>query len=168
MTTSATSSPALCSDSTPEERCAFYRREYHLPAAVDVATRRILLPVGGMVGAVSMPLDLGRRVLAGLRVRMLAGPVIELPHTERWTFITGPGHSLNEAVFADLLRLGASAAPQGDSVVLPSPEDECLGLWRWERKPAARGDFPPQSAVIATTRAMATSAAWHEPGSAAP
>jgi hypothetical protein len=103
-----------------------------------------------------MPLDLGRRVLAGLRVRMLAGPVIERPHTERWTFITGPGHTLDEAVYADLLRLGASVAPQGDNVVLPSPEDERLGLWRWESTPTALSDFPPQSAVIATTRAVAS------------
>lgn len=156
MTTSTTGSPATRSDSTPEERCAFYRNEYGLPAAVDVPTQRILLPVGGLVGAVIMPLDLGRRVLAGLRVRMLAGPVVERPHTQRWTFITGPGHTLDEAVFADLLRLGASVTPQGDNVILPSPEDERLDLWRWESPPKALSDFPPQSAVIATTRAMAT------------
>jgi hypothetical protein len=158
VTTSTTGSPATRSDSTPEERCAFYRSEYCLPAAVDVATQRILLPIGGLVGAVIMPLDLGRRVLAGLRVRMLAGPVVERPHTQRWTFITGPGHTLDETVFADLLRLGASITPQGDNVVLPSPEDERLGLWRWESTPKALSDFPPQSAVIATTRAMATPA----------
>ncbi|OLZ45974.1 hypothetical protein BS330_38790 [Amycolatopsis keratiniphila subsp. nogabecina] len=159
MTTSTTGDPATRSGSNPEERCAFYRNEYCLPAVVDPVARRIVLPVGGLVGAVSMPRDLGRRVLAGLRVRMLGGPVIERPRTERWTFITGPGHKPNEAVFADLLRFGASVAPLGDHVVLPSPDDERLDLWRWECKPTARGDFPPQSAVIATTRAMTASAA---------
>ncbi|MEC3978904.1 hypothetical protein [Amycolatopsis sp. H20-H5] len=160
VTTSTTDSPAARSGSTPAERCAFYHHVYRLPAAVDPATHRILLPVGGLVGAITMPVELGRRVLAGLRVRMLAGPVVDRPQTQRWTFITGPGHKLDETVFADLLRLGASVAPTGDNVVLPSPSDERLGLWRWERVPEQLHDFPPQSAVIATTRVMATPTAW--------
>ncbi|OLZ45575.1 hypothetical protein BS330_39045 [Amycolatopsis keratiniphila subsp. nogabecina] len=157
MTTSTTGGPATRSDSTPEERCTFYRNKCRLPAVVDPATQRILLPVGGLVGAITMPLHLGRRVLAGLRIRMLAGPVVERPHIQRWTFITGPGHDLDEVVSADLLRLGASVAAQGDNLVLPTPEDERIGLWRWECVPQASGGVPPQSAVIATTRAMATS-----------
>jgi hypothetical protein len=160
VTTSTTDSPATHPDSTPEERCDLYRNQYGLPAVVDSATGRILLPVGGLVGAVSMPSELGCRVLAGLRIRMLAGPVVERPPTQRWTFITGPGHTLEEVVFADLLRLGASVAPQGDHIVLPAPEDERLQLWRWSCALEASSDFPPQSAVIATTRAMATSSAW--------
>lgn len=158
MTTSTTRTPAMRSDSTPEVRCAFYRTEYGLPATIEQATRRILMPIGGLIGAVTMPLELGRRVQAGLHIRMLAGPVIERIQTHRWTFVTGPGHTLDDAVYAELLRLGASLAPQGDNVVLPSPDDERLGLWRWECAPKALNDFPPQSAVIATTRAMAAAA----------
>lgn len=103
-----------------------------------------------------MPIELGRRVLAGLRVRMLAGPVVQHPHARRWTFVTGPGHTLAESVNADLLKLQTSVANPGDDVVLPSPEDEHLGLWRWICGPEALSDFPPQSAVIATTQAMST------------
>jgi len=160
VTTSTTDIAATKSGSTPEDRCDFYRHVYRLPSVVDPGTRRILLPVGGLVGAITMPLELGRRVLAGLTIRMLAGPVVDRPSTQRWTFITGPGHKLDDGVLADLLRLGASMAPEGDIVVLPSPDDERLGLWRWERVPAQSQDFPPQSAVIATTRAMATPHAW--------
>lgn len=141
-----------------EERCDFYRSEYGLPAIVDRSTQRILMPVGGLVGAITMPLQLGRRVQAGLQIRMLAGPVIELSQTQRWTLLTGPGHTLTDVVHAELLRLGASIAPEGDNIVLPSPDDERLELWRWERAPKALMDFPPQSAVIATTRAMASAA----------
>lgn len=159
MTTSTTGSRATRPDSTPEDRCDFYRSEYGLPATVERATQRILMPIGGLVGAITMPLELGSRVQAGLRIRMLAGPVVERAQTHRWTFITGPGHMLDDMIFAELLRLGTSVAPQGANIVLPSPDDERLGLWRWECAPKTRGDLPPQSAVIATTRAMASSAA---------
>ncbi|MGB3441116.1 MAG: hypothetical protein WBA97_20395 [Actinophytocola sp.] len=158
MTTSTTRTRIARSDSTSDDRCDFYRDEFGLSATVDRATRRILMPVGGLIGAVTMPLDLGRRVQAGLQIRMLAGPVIERAQTQRWTFITGPRHTLSDVVHAELLRLGASVVPEGDNIVLPSPEDEQLGLWRWERALKALSDFPPQSAVIATTRAMAYAA----------
>jgi hypothetical protein len=156
VTTSTTRTPVTLSGATSEERCGFYRSEYGLPATVDRSMQRILMPVGGLVGAITMPLELGQRVQAGLRIRMLAGPVIERAQTQRWTFITGPGHTLDDAVHAEILRLGASVAPEGDNIVLPSPEDEHLGLWCWECVPKALKDFPPQSAVIATTRAMAS------------
>ena len=158
MKTSTTRTSVAHTDSTAEERCAFYGSEYGIPATVDRSTPRILMPVGGLVGAINMPLELGRRVQAGLQIRMLAGPVIERAETQRWTFITGPGHTLDDVVHAELLRLGASVAPEGDNIVLPSPEDERLGLWRWECEPKALKDFPPQSAVIATARAMASTA----------
>jgi hypothetical protein len=101
-----------------------------------------------------MPAELGRQVLGGLRVRMLAGPVVDRPANARWTFITGGGGELGQTVSAELLRLQVSVASEGDDIALPSAEDDELGLLRWENPPS-RNDFPPQSAVIATTRAMA-------------
>ncbi len=155
MTTSNTTRPATHPDTTPEQRCLRYRRDHHLPATVDPTSRRILLPIGGLIGAITMPTALGHRVLAGLRVRMLTGPVIAHPHTHRWTFLTGPGHTLTETVHADLLQLQTSVAHPGDDVVLPSPDDEHLGRRHWIHNPDTRSDLPPQSAVIATTTAMA-------------
>ncbi len=154
MTTSSSESPATPPDSTPEERCARYRHYYRLPTTVDPASGQILLPIGGLIGAVTMPTELGRRVLAGLRVRMLAGPVVEHPNAHRWTFLTGPGHTLTETVNADLLKLRTSVAHPGDWVVLPSPDDEHRGLWHWIHSPEALSDPPPQSTVISTTRAI--------------
>lgn len=104
VTTLNTGRPATRPDSTPEERCVRYCHPYRLPATVDPVSRRILLPIGGLVGAVTMPIELGRRVLAGLRVRMLAGPVVEHPHAQRWTFLTGSGHTLAESVTAALRK----------------------------------------------------------------
>lgn len=75
MTTSTTRVTATASGSTPEDRCDFYRSEYGLPAALDRATERILMPVGGLVGAVTMPVELGRRVQArSTLVRGTAAP----------------------------------------------------------------------------------------------
>lgn len=102
-----------------------------------------------------MATALGHRVLAGLRVRRLVGPVVAHPHAHRWTFITGPGHTLDESVHADLLQLQTFVAHPGDDVVLPSPEDEYLGRWHWVCSPDTLSDLPPQSAVSATTKAMA-------------
>lgn len=107
-----------------------------------------------------MPHALGHRVLASLRVRVLTGPVVEHPHSQRWTFLTGLGHPPAESVNADLLRLQASVACPGDDVVLPSPDDEHLGRWHWVLHPEALGDLPPQSAVLATTRAISTPTPW--------
>jgi len=158
VTTSNTGNPTTHPDTTPEQRCLRYRRDHHLPTTVDPASRRILLPIGGLIGAITMPTTLGHRVLAGLRVRMLTGPVIAHPHTHRWTFLTGPGHTLTDTVHTDLLQLQTSVAHPGDDVVLPSPDDEHLGRWHWIHSPETHSDLPPQSAVIATTKAMATTA----------
>jgi hypothetical protein len=146
------------SGSSTADRCAFYRQQYRLPAALHNETRIVLL-VSGLTGAITMPVDLGRRVLAGLRVRMLAGPVVAHPPRERWTFLTGPGHPPSGEVAAELLRLRATVAVDGDAVVLPSPVDERLGLWQWENHPNATSDFPPLSAVISTARSMAATTA---------
>ncbi len=154
MTTSTTGNPATGRDAVLQEHCESYQTEHGLNAVVDPARHRIVLLVAGIIGAVTMPAGLGRQVLAGLRVRMLAGPVIDRPTTARWTFITGPGHELGQTASAELLRLRVSVALVGDELALPSAEDDELGLLRWENPPS-RNDFPPQSAVIATTRAIA-------------
>jgi hypothetical protein len=152
-----------------------------LPAFVDHKSRRILLPISGIVGAVTMPIALGHQVLAGLRVRLQSGPVVEHLRSQRWIFLTGPGHALADSMNADLLRLrpsvpslrdpgsyqlltellklGTSIASPGDYVVLPSPQDEQLGRQHWVHNLKPLSDLPPQSAVIATTRAVAAAAA---------
>lgn len=137
-----------------QQRCDSYRTDHHLPAILGPATRQILLPIEGIVAAITMPPALGQRVLAGLRVRMLAGPVIASTATHRWTFLTGPGDTHSANTLADLLRLDVTVCPIGEHIALPTPADEHIGTRHWANPPSHR-DLPPQSTVIATTRAMA-------------
>ncbi len=140
--------------STLEEHCSFYASVYHLPTTIDPYSKQIVMRVGGVAGAVTMPVRIGREVLAALRIRMLAGPVVEHPQGLRWTFITGPSHWIGDGARADLTRAGASIANPGNIVVLPTFDERVGGDWRWVRRPAASWDFPPQSAVISTVRAL--------------
>ncbi|MBF6297347.1 hypothetical protein IU459_07285 [Nocardia amamiensis] len=144
-------------DSTPEVRCARYRREFQLPASVDPGSGRILLHIGIDYGAVSMPAELGEQVLRRLGQDGIAGPVVDHPRARRWTFLTGPGQpgGLSTAVSAELFRLYATVAGAGSQVVLPSPDDERTGYRIWIRPPETAAHRPPPEAVIAALRAVA-------------
>ncbi len=155
VTTRTVTSQAALPGSTIEARHAFYSRECGISAVIDPSLGKIVLEVGDLVGAVTMPRALGLRVDAGLGVRMLAGPVISQSRIGRWIFLTGPGGPLDESTMADFFDLGVAIASTGDFIKFPSPEDERLDVLRWERIPRSLKDLPPQSAVIATTRAMA-------------
>lgn len=152
MSPSTHSRPLLISDI--EQRCRSYHTEHHLQAVIDPRTRQIRLPIEGIIAAIIMPASLGYRVLAGLRVRMLAGPVIVSTPTRRWIFLTGPAYQPCDSTLADLRRLNVTIPAIGDQITLPSPEDEQVGIRFWENTPTAH-DLPPHSAVIATIRAMA-------------
>ena len=152
MPPTTTTNPTLVADI--ERASRRYRDEHHLHANIDLATGHIVLPIDGIVAAITMPPELGRRVLAGLRVRLLAGPVIECPATRRWIFLTGPDQPRCDTTLADLHRLDVIVCPRGEQIILPSPADERIGIRHWANPPSQR-DIPPQSAVISTTRAMA-------------
>ncbi|MFF0544243.1 hypothetical protein ACWEVD_06350 [Nocardia thailandica] len=143
-------------DSTLEFRCVRYRREFQLPAAIDPESRRILLHIGAHHGAVTMPGDLGERVLERLRQAGIAGPVIAHPRARRWTFLTGPSRPepLAAMVSAELFRLYTTVACAGSQIVLPSPDDERTGYRTWIQAPARTGDRPPVSAVVEAAREL--------------
>ena len=143
-------------DSTLEMRCVRYRRDLHLPATIEVDSRRILLPIGAHHGAVTMPSDLGARVLARLEEAAIAGPVVDHPRARRWTFLTGPSRpdTLSAAASADLFRLYATVACAGSQIVLPSPDDERTGYRTWVREPEASDNRPPVRAVVDAARAL--------------
>jgi hypothetical protein len=137
---------------TLRRRCEFYA-ELGLP--VELVDRdRIALRVGGLVGAVTMPAALGRKIAPSLRVRAMSAPVIAHPGDNRWTVLSGPGHTVPADHATVLLRLGVSVVGESAQVVVPSPQSECLGLWRWIHWPA-RTDLPALGALLATTLAMA-------------
>ncbi|ATL68519.1 hypothetical protein [Nocardia terpenica] len=144
-------------DPTLEVRCGRYRREFHLSASVDQASRHILLETGKHYGAVTMPAELGERVQRQLAQAGLAGPVVHHPRARRWTFITGPAHpgTLTAEVSADLFRRYVTVACTGCQVVLPSADDERTGYRTWAQSPENSGAVPPLAAVIDATRALA-------------
>ncbi|WP_024805415.1 hypothetical protein [Nocardia sp. BMG51109] len=143
-------------DSTLEIRCVQYRREFHLPASIDPASRHILLETGKEYGAIIMPADLGERVQQRLAQADLAGPVVHHPRARRWTFLTGPAQpdSLTASVTAELFRLYTTVACTGTQVVLPSADDERTGYRTWVRAPESADTMPPLAEVIAATRAV--------------
>ncbi|MBF6332201.1 hypothetical protein [Nocardia transvalensis] len=144
--------------STLEDRCGQYRREFHLPAMIDAASRHILLEIGKRYGAITMPADLGERVRQRLAQADLAGPVVHHPRARRWTFITGPARPglLTASVSAQLFRLYATVACTGSQVVLPSADDERTGYRTWVQAPETIASVPPLEAVIEATRAAGT------------
>ncbi|MFI5775816.1 hypothetical protein [Nocardia sp. NPDC051570] len=142
-------------DSTLEVRCVQYRREFHLPASIDPASRHILLEIGTRYCAITMPAELGERVQQRLAQADLAGPVVHHPRARRWTFITGAPRpdTLTTSVSAELFRLYATVACAGSQVVLPSADDERTGYRTWVQAPETADAVPPMEAVIDATRA---------------
>lgn len=147
-------------ESTLDRHCRRYREKDLLPAAVDSAGRRILLHVGATHGAVTMPTELGERVLQRLRMSGTAGPVFAHPRARRWTFLTGPTRhdAFTAAAAAELFRLYTTVAGTGSQIVLPSAEDEISGYRIWITGPDAFGTRPPQEAVIDAARERGRSA----------
>jgi hypothetical protein len=137
---------------TAWHRCEYYRTECGLPAQL-VEDDRIVLQLGGVFGAVTMPVGLGRKVIASLQGRAMPAPALAHPGGQRWTLLSGPGTVTLEEVAA-LVPLGVSVVGETAVVVLPSPETEALDLWHWVQQPS-QADLPPQAALLATTRAMA-------------
>ncbi|WP_330179916.1 hypothetical protein OHB26_26270 [Nocardia sp. NBC_01503] len=137
-------------DTTLEVRCVQYRREFHLPASIDPASRHILLEIGSRYGAITMPAELGERVRQRLAQAELAGPVVHHPRARRWTFITGPARpeTLSTPVSAALFRLYATVACAGAQVVLPSADDERTGYRTWIQPPETVSSVPPLESVV--------------------
>jgi hypothetical protein len=144
-------------DTSLTDRCERYRRIFHLPATVDDAARHIVLEVGQQFGAVTMPADLGERVLRQLTQSGLVTPVVHHPRARRWTFITGPSCSagVSTSVAAELFRLYTTVACTGSHVVLPSAEDERTGYRIWVQTPDHLDAVVPMAAVVEAARLSA-------------
>ncbi|TKG58461.1 MULTISPECIES: hypothetical protein [Pseudonocardiaceae] len=153
MSVQVVAPPAAAGDSA-WLRCEYYGVVCGLPAQL-VDGNRIVLRLGGLLGGVTMPAALGRKVAPSLRVRAMPAPAIVHPGGERWTFLSGPGSATLEHVAA-LVLMGISVIGDNALVVLPSPETETLNLWRWIDWPT-RADLPAQAPLLATTCALAAS-----------
>ncbi|WP_229686653.1 hypothetical protein [Longimycelium tulufanense] len=156
---SATS--AVESTVTPEESgmergladvAASYARLMGWP--VVVSDNGILLPLSPASTALTMPEHLGQGVLAGLKARMLAGPVLALPGPQpRWVFLAELV-ALLPTQLTSPFEVQFVRAPH--QVLLP-PTQTTHGPVRWANPPTpSRRWFPPFTAVLAIARMVAT------------
>lgn len=126
------------------------------PVQVDLKHQRLALPIGEVVSAVLMPVELGQRVNAALATAMLAGPVIAGPGTNWWTFLADPvmKTDLPDSLRSSNLRV----IPSGGEVILP------CGITtdtqpRWMTPPSPSRPLPTLHMIIATARRV-----LHQPG----
>ncbi|AHH16491.1 hypothetical protein NONO_c16900 [Nocardia nova SH22a] len=142
---------------TPASCCVYYRRVCGLPAVVDHDTGRILLRAG-VVGAITMPGELGARVRDELaHRRMCPGPTISHVGSGRWSYLCRPDTAAESAdmrLFGALFRLNVSIASVGATIALPSPTRASMRYRRWIVAP--RNTFRPSLAVTLDAIAACT------------
>jgi hypothetical protein len=125
------------------------------PVSVQVGKRVLIVAIGQVVDAVSMPAALGMLVRAQLDIAMLSGPIVADPDGRRWTFLTKPLDRLRPDIAAGLSHLMVELAPHGAYVALPTKPDTLSGqLWRWVEPPSPARVLPPAYAVIGVTRRL--------------
>lgn len=125
------------------------------PVSVQVGTRVLIVAIGQVLDAVTMPAGLAAQVRAELGIAMLSGPIATDPDGKRWTFLTKPLDRLRPNTAADLSHLRVDVAPHGSHVVLPTDPNLTTGQqWRWIEPPSPAKPLPPAYAVIGVTRRL--------------
>ncbi|WP_405161689.1 DNA-directed RNA polymerase subunit beta [Nocardia sp. NBC_01499] len=133
---------------TPTSRCTYYRRTCGLPAGIHPEVGRIILRTG-IVGAITMPAQLGQRVRDDmLHNRITLGPIISHLRSRRWTFLCRPDLPNDMSLFAELLRLNVALVPPGAEIALPAPIDNRTGHRHWIVAP--RDTFRPSGLIVLT------------------
>ncbi|ASO19584.1 hypothetical protein AHOG_09700 [Actinoalloteichus hoggarensis] len=136
-----------------DSRCAHYRA-LGLPAVVDHTTRRILLPLGTGIDAVTVPADLVSTALHLLSHQRCTPPAVALPGGRWTTILTHPCPAARPALPDGLEQAGVRLTPRGSASVLPAlsagPAD-----WSWVVEPREGGSLPRWSTTMrALTRAV--------------
>jgi len=131
---------------TVVSRCAYYRRICGLPAGIQSSRSRIVVRAG-MIGAITMPGSLGRRVRDDLlHRRMILGPVICHVRSGRLTYLCRPDLPDDVRLFSKLFALNVSIVPPGGEIALPSPADSRSEYRCWIVLP--RDTFRPSGLVL--------------------
>lgn len=127
--------PVIMAD-TLETRCDFYRTVCGLDALVQPDFERIIVTVGGDLGAVSAPAELAARTKVQLlRGGVRIGPIVSHPRSSQWTFLVCPHITIDIALHAALFRHDVSVSAAGSQVALPSPVRRHLGFRCWAVAP---------------------------------
>jgi hypothetical protein len=124
-----------------------YRFQCGLPVSRHDGDKLIMV-TGHSVDVIGMPAGLGERVLRGLRVANLAGPV--LAHGTDWLFLCGPVGDSRPELRATLTEHGIYVISRGEAVTVPP---ELSGRRAgWVQPPLPRCTPPPWQAILATAR----------------
>jgi hypothetical protein len=129
---------------TPHDVAHVLRRRYGLPVELDAYRPTIVC--GCRVGALSMPMELGCRVL-----NLLPGqpvPVVSNPRDTIWTFLVGPAFPpLGSRTVRRLAEHEIVVHDRGRRVLMPM-SDSGFG-WRWASEPAPGAlRLPSRSQVL--------------------
>ncbi len=122
-----------------------YRFQCGLPVSRHDGDRLIML-TGHSVDVIGMPAGLGERVLRGLRVANLAGPV--LAHGADWLFLCGPVSDSRPELRSGLTEHGLYVISRREAVTVPT--DLAARRDGWVRSPLPRCTPPPWQAILAT------------------
>jgi hypothetical protein len=125
------------------------------PVSLNIRQGTLVVAVGSVVGAVSMPAALGARVRHELQVTMLCGPIVTDPDGTYWTFLTRPIVDIRPAVAAELAYWQIHLVRRGDYVTLPPNVSLSDGnSWRWVERPVPNRQLPPTSVVVCVSRRL--------------
>jgi hypothetical protein len=125
------------------------------PVSVQVGKRVLIVAIGQVLDAVTMPAALGAQVRAELGIAMLSGPIVADPDGKRWTFLTKPLDRLRPGTAADLSHERVEVVPHGGHIVLPTDLQALAGpRWRWIEPPSPGRALAPAYAVIGLTRRL--------------
>src|SRR5256885_4519021 len=71
-----------------------YQELFGWPVSVQVGQRNLVMRLGEVLDAVSMPAALGSRVRAHLEMSLMGGPIIASSDGTRWTFLAKPDYPI--------------------------------------------------------------------------
>ncbi|WP_069161411.1 hypothetical protein [Nocardia altamirensis] len=140
---------------TSLEIAAILRHRYGLP--VQLIAGRPMVTTGSILGAIVMPPELGRKVLATLD-RTHPAPVIVEPEECSWTFLVTPpipARPVELAVRRCLAGHQVTVVPGGRHIMLPTTA--ATPGWQWAGEPAPGAlRMPPRAAVITAVHQVTT------------
>ncbi|GAA5102918.1 hypothetical protein [Nocardia iowensis] len=140
---------------SPLEIAHLLRHLYGLP--VQLVAGRPMVTTGSVLGAIVMPPELGREVLAALD-HTNAAPVIADPGARSWTFLVAPpspARPVEVPVRRSLAAHQVVVIPGGRNIMLPTT-DSPLG-WHWAAEPTPGAlRMPPRTAVINAVHQVTT------------
>lgn len=132
---------------------ATYEELLGWPVSLQVRTRTLVVAVGHVLDAVSMPTTLGVSVKNELGSTFSAAPIVADPDGTRWTFLTKPVRAMRPEIVSGLAAWQVDLAPLGSHVAIPvSIACSTTRVCRWIQRPLPQYALPPAREVVETAR----------------